>query len=71
MRIRPIMLIAATATAIATAGGVASAATGTPQPTATAHGKPSGEPAAKVHGTGSAGASVVSGTGVSGNRVTA
>ncbi|MFJ9684049.1 hypothetical protein ACIRP2_39590, partial [Streptomyces sp. NPDC101194] len=70
MRIRPIMLIAATA-AIATAGGVASAATGTPQPTATAHGKPSGAPAAKVHGTGSADASVVSGTGVSGNRVTA
>ncbi|MFJ2171279.1 hypothetical protein ACIOTK_39525, partial [Streptomyces griseofuscus] len=59
MRIRPIMLIAATAAAIATAGGVASAATGTPQP------------AAKVHGTGSAGASAVSNTGVSGNRVTA
>lgn len=71
MRIRPIMLIAATAAAIATAGGVASAATGTPQPTATAHGKPSGAPAAEVHGTGAAGASVVSGTGVSGNRVTA
>ncbi|MFK4121871.1 hypothetical protein [Streptomyces longwoodensis] len=42
MRTRPIMLIAATATAIATAAGVASAATGTPQHTATAHGKPSG-----------------------------
>ncbi|WP_330465128.1 hypothetical protein OG547_04545 [Streptomyces longwoodensis] len=42
MRTRPIMLIAATATAIATAAGVASAATGTDQPTATAHGKPSG-----------------------------
>ncbi|MGJ5763173.1 hypothetical protein [Streptomyces galbus] len=42
MRIRPIMLIAATATAIATAAGVASAATGTHQPAATAQSKPSG-----------------------------
>ncbi|MFJ4482625.1 hypothetical protein ACIP3D_09805 [Streptomyces longwoodensis] len=54
MRIRPIMLIAATATAIATTAGVAGAA-----------------PAAQMHGTGSSGASVVSGTGVSANRVTA
>jgi len=60
MRIRPIMLIAATAAAIATAGGVVSAATGAPQPTATAHGKPSGAPAAKVHGTGPAGFTVTS-----------
>ncbi|MEY9935826.1 hypothetical protein [Streptacidiphilus sp. MAP5-3] len=54
MRIRPIMLIAATTAAIAAAGGVASAATGTSQPTAKAHakahGKPSAAPAAKAHG---------------------
>jgi hypothetical protein len=69
MRIRPIMLIAATAAAIATAGGVASAATGTPQPAAKAHGKPSGAPAVKAHGKPS-GASEVSGTGFSATRVT-
>ncbi|MBF9067418.1 hypothetical protein [Streptacidiphilus fuscans] len=75
MRLRPIMIIAATAAAIATAGGVASAATGTAQPgaqpAAKAHGKPSAAPAVKAHGTGSAGVSKASGsTGVSATRVT-
>ncbi|MBO1413470.1 hypothetical protein [Streptomyces sp. FH025] len=55
MRIRPIMLIAATVTAaaIATAGGMATAATGTSTPTPTAHGKPSGAPTATAHGSSS------------------
>ncbi|MFG2201990.1 hypothetical protein [Kitasatospora sp. NPDC048715] len=48
MRIRPIMLISATVTAaaIATAGGMATAAPGTSTPTPTAQGKPSGAPTA-------------------------
>ncbi|MFJ4190478.1 hypothetical protein [Kitasatospora sp. NPDC089509] len=68
MRIRPIMLIAATATAaaIATAGGMATAATGTPTaaPTATptAHSGPADAPAAKADGSGAAGAAAVSGS---------
>ncbi|MFE4518637.1 hypothetical protein ACFRMQ_31155 [Kitasatospora sp. NPDC056783] len=72
MRIRPIMLIAATATAaaIATAGGMATAATGTPTstPAPTAQGKPAGAPAATAPGAGSADASVVSGSGSSVTR---
>ncbi|MFF2751270.1 hypothetical protein ACFVVA_37755 [Kitasatospora sp. NPDC058048] len=67
MRIRPIMLIAATVTAaaIATAGGMATAATGTSTPTATptAHDKPSGAPTATASDAGSAGASVAPGSG--------
>ncbi|MFE6866358.1 hypothetical protein ACFVFS_07360 [Kitasatospora sp. NPDC057692] len=65
MRIRPTMLIAATATvaAIATAGGMATAATGTSTPAPAATGKPSAAPvapaapaapAATASGTGSA-----------------
>ncbi|MFI8460438.1 hypothetical protein [Kitasatospora sp. NPDC085464] len=73
MRIRPIVLIAATATAaaVATAGGMATAATGTPTATPTAHGKPSGAPTATAPGAGSADAPVVSGSGSSAPRVTA
>jgi hypothetical protein len=74
MRIRPIMIIAATAAAIAAAGGVASAATGaqpavkqpTAQPAAKAHGTPSATPAVKAHQAGKAGSAVVVAT-----RVTA
>uniref|UniRef100_UPI001CC97E53 hypothetical protein n=1 Tax=Streptomyces sp. LS1784 TaxID=2851533 RepID=UPI001CC97E53 len=73
MRIRPIMLIAATVTAaaIATAGGMATAATGTSTPTPTSHGKPSGAPTATASGADSAGAPVVSGSGSSVTRVPA
>ncbi|GAA1406722.1 hypothetical protein GCM10009639_54840 [Kitasatospora putterlickiae] len=65
MRIRPIMLVAATATAaaLAAAGGMATAATGVSTPAPTAHGKPSAAPAATASGSASAGASVVSGSG--------
>ncbi|MGW3078720.1 hypothetical protein [Kitasatospora sp. NPDC001132] len=73
MRIRPIMLIAATATAaaIATAGGMATAAPGIPTATPTAHGKPAEAPAATANGAGSADAPVVSGSGSSSTPVTA
>lgn len=59
MRSRPIMLIAATAVAVATAGGMATAATGTSTPTLTAHGTPSAAPTGAASGAGSTGASVV------------
>ncbi|MEV8454634.1 hypothetical protein AB0467_23240 [Streptomyces sp. NPDC052095] len=59
MRIRPIMLIAVTTAVVATAGGMATAATGTPTSAPTAH------------GSGSADASVVSGSGSSAARAAA
>ncbi|MFE2407672.1 hypothetical protein ACFXDE_04935 [Kitasatospora sp. NPDC059408] len=86
MRIRPIMLIAASAAVIATAGGAATAATSTSTPTPAAHGKPSeaptltaggkpseaptATPTPAAGGTGSAGAPAVPSSGSSDARVT-
>ncbi|MFI6151290.1 hypothetical protein ACIBCA_01130 [Kitasatospora sp. NPDC051170] len=76
MRIRPIMLIAATAAALATVGGIATAATGTATPApAAAQGKPSATPTATptpgAPKAAEAGTAAVPGKGPSAGSVTA